>query len=309
MIDILMAVYNGEKYIKTQINSIINQTVSNWRLVILDDCSTDSTLKILNYYKEKYPEKIEVHVNEKNSGGARENFFKLIKFRKYNYVMFCDHDDVWKKDKIENTYRCMLELEQKVASPQEPLLVHTDLSVVDENLKIIDESMIKAQKLNVDDNRLCKLLAQGNVTGCTVMANANLINMMGDFSREIIMHDWWASLIASAFGKIAFLNKPTIYYRQHQNNQVGAKKVGSLKYILKKLSNLKGVKKSINDTYLQAELFYKTYKEILGFRQVKLVEIYSNLPNYNKFKRIRCLFKYDFLKHGILRKLGQILFC
>lgn len=309
MIDILMAVYNGEKYIKDQIDSIINQTISNWRLVILDDCSTDSTLDILNEYRQKYPEKIVVHTNEKNSGGAKENFFKLVKFSKYNYIMFCDHDDVWKKDKIEKTYRCMLELEQKVASPQEPLLVHTDLNVVDENLKLIDQSMVKTQKLNVYDNRLCKLLTQGSVTGCTMMVNANLLNMMGEFSEEIIMHDWWASLIASAFGKMAFLNDPTILYRQHQSNQVGAKKVNSLKYILSKLLNLKEIKKSISDTYAQAGVFYETYKEILSFRQVKILEIYSNLKNYNKVKRIYCLFKYSFLKRGILRKIGQILFC
>lgn len=309
MIDILMAVYNGEKYIKEQIDSIINQTLTNWRLVILDDCSTDSTIEILNKYKERYPDKIVIYRNEKNSGGAKENFFKLIKLIKYNYVMFCDHDDVWNKDKIEKTYRCMLELEQKVASPQEPLLVHTDLSVVDENLKLIDQSMVKTQKLNVYDNRLCKLLAQGSVTGCTMMVNANLINMMGDFSNEIIMHDWWASLIASAFGKIAFLNESTILYRQHQNNQVGAKKVSSLRYILNKILHFKQVKKSIDDTYRQAELFYKKYKDILGFRQAKILKVYSSVANYNKFKRVYYLCKYNFFKIGLLRKIGQILFC
>lgn len=309
MIDILMAVYNGEKYIKDQIDSIINQTISNWRLVILDDCSTDSTLDILNKYRQKYPEKIVVHINEKNSGGAKENFFKLVKFAKYNYIMFCDHDDVWKKDKIEKTYRCMLELEQKLASPKEPLLVHTDLSVVDEKLNLIDKSMVKAQKLNVYDNRLCKLLSQGNVTGCTMMVNANLLNMMGEFSEGIIMHDWWASLIASAFGKMAFLNDPTILYRQHQSNQVGAKKVSSLKYILNTFFNFKKVKKSIIDKYNQAELFYKTYGEILNSSQEKVLKVYSNMMNYSKIKRIYYLFKYDFLMYGTTRKIGQILFC
>ncbi len=304
-----MSTYNAENYIEEQIESILNQTASNWILTILDDCSTDSTPEILKTYRKKYPERIWVYSNKKNIGSAKENFFRLLKFSKYNYVMFCDHDDVWKKNKIERTYRRMLELEQYVQGRQIPLLVHTDLTTVDKDLNVLEESFVNSQGLDPRHIRISRLLSQGVVTGCTTMINRTLINMMGNSSENIIMHDWWACLIAACFGKISFLNESTILYRQHKGNQVGSKKINNLFYNLKRLFEVRKSKKAVNDTYLQASEFYNRFSEDLSKKQAKIIKIYADMQKYNKYQRICTLKKYKMFKKGIFRQLGQILYC
>jgi glycosyltransferase involved in cell wall biosynthesis len=308
MIDILMAVYNGESYISAQIDSIISQSVSNWRLIILDDASKDNTLEILKRYEETHPEQIIVHQNETNSGSAQENFYNLLKYIKHNYVMFCDHDDIWEEQKIEKTYRRMLELEAIVENPKTPLLVHTDLKVVDKNLEVINPSMFKLQNLDSKATRLNQLLVQNIVTGCTVMVNMSLISKMGITPKNSIMHDWWFALIATSFGAISFIEEPTILYRQHSNNQVGAKDVSSFAYKLGRLINKNETKKNISQTYVQAEEFLSKYKESLYEEQIKVLEAYVGIKDKPKLDKIKTLFEYKFFKHGIARKLGQILF-
>ena len=110
MIDILMTVYNGEQYVVPQIESILNQTDSNWKLFIQDDCSTDRTVELIEPYVRRYPERITLLRNEKNSGSAQKNFFSMLPLVEHSYCMFCDHDDVWKPRKVEMTVRRMMEL-------------------------------------------------------------------------------------------------------------------------------------------------------------------------------------------------------
>ena len=113
MIDILMATYNGEKYLAEQIESIINQSYTNWHLYIQDDCSTDRTLTVAFSYQKKFPEKITVIKNTKNSGSAKDNFFSMLSLSTSEYIMFSDQDDIWLPDKIKITHNRMLRLEKK----------------------------------------------------------------------------------------------------------------------------------------------------------------------------------------------------
>lgn len=308
MIDILMAVYNGEQYLSEQLDSIINQTVSNWRLIILDDASKDNTANILRKYAARYPDRVEVHRNIMNSGSAQNNFFNLIKYSTHNYVMFSDHDDVWEQNKIEKTYRRMLELAEEEGMANKPLLVHTDLKVVDENLNEINSSLMNMQNLDYKKDRLNNLLVQNIVTGCTMMTNKALLDMIYKVPKCAIMHDWWFALIACCFGKIGFVDEPTILYRQHSDNEVGAKNTRKLSYKLTKLFNSKKTKKLIKDTYTQAAEFYNTYYKLLDKSQRKLIYIYCRIPKLGKIKKLRTLKKYSFWKNGFTRKLGQMFF-
>ena len=254
MIDILMTVYNGEQYVVPQIESILNQTDSNWKLFIQDDCSTDRTVELIEPYVRRYPERITLLRNEKNSGSAQKNFFSMLPLVEHSYCMFCDHDDVWKPRKVEMTVRRMMELEQ--ANGQDtPLLVHTDLAVADENLKVLSDSMFRSQNLNRKGNRLNNLLVQNNVTGCTMMVNKALVDMVGPAPKHAVMHDWWMALIAACFGKIGFVRQATILYRQHRANEVGAKNARSLSYNARRLAEREQARKVLNDTYLQAREF------------------------------------------------------
>lgn len=306
MIDILMTVYNGERYVIPQIESILNQTDSNWKLFIQDDCSTDRTVELIEPYVKRYPERITLLRNEENSGCAQKNFFSMLPLVEHSYCMFCDHDDVWKPKKIEMTVRRMMALEQ-ANGEDTPLLVHTDLTVTDENLKVISDSMFRTQNLNRKGDKLNNLLVQNNVTGCTVMVNKALVDMVGPTPEHAVMHDWWMALIAACFGKIGFVRQATILYRQHRTNEVGAKNVRSLSYNARRLANREQAKKVLTDTYLQAKEFEQRYHALLKPQDLELLQVYQSLPYFGKLRRISILFRYHLFKHGFARVLGQLL--
>lgn len=307
MITILMTTLNGEKYIAEQIESLLNQTETRWKLVIQDDCSNDKTAEIIQDYVRRYSSKIIFVERESPSGSAKNNFSSMLKFAKTDYMMTCDQDDVWLPQKIEVTLQKILELEETF-SKKIPLLVHTDLKVVDSNLKIVAESMFKRQNLNYCRDGLNNLLVQNIVTGCTLMVNATLLNRIQEIPQESIMHDWWFALIAATFGHIGFVNQSTILYRQHSKNEVGSKNARSLLYNIKRMINTQQSKSVLKDTYKQAKSFSEIYKSQFITPLLHIVYIYSCIPQCKKIKRLVTIYKYNFWKTGFFRRCGQILF-
>lgn len=307
MVTILMAVLNGEKYIAQQIESILQQTVTQWKLVIQDDCSKDRTAKIAKEYAARYAEKIIFSGRKEPSGSAKDNFFSMLQYAEADYTMTCDQDDVWLPDKIEVTLKKMKEIEGRVGS-KKPILVHTDIGVVDDSLKPLAESLFAFQKLDSRRDRLNNLLVQNVVTGCTMMVNRALLNKIQNTPEHAIMHDWWFALVASAFGCIGFVDKPTALYRQHDGNEVGAKDVGSLQYKLKRLFAADQTKSVLAATYEQAKGFMDTYRDQLPEQYLKILAGYVSIPDASKVKKLKTISKYDFWKTGLFRRWGQILF-
>lgn len=247
-IDILMATYNGEKYLSEQIDSILDQTFQDWRLVIHDDGSRDETVRIINAYVEKYPNKI-VHIDDGiRTGGAKNNFFHLMKFVQAEYIMFSDQDDVWEKEKVEITYSEM----KKNEINDVPCLVFTDLKVVDFDLNLISNSLKSYQKLQMPKNLEDSLL-RNCVTGCTMMINSALYQSM-TYPRDALMHDWWCMIeVFKSKGKLVFVEKSPILYRQHADNEVGARKI-DFKSTLNKFLTLNKTLKFLNKQYRQFRL-------------------------------------------------------
>ena len=305
MIDILMATYNGEKYIQEQIESIISQTYTKWRLYIRDDGSVDGTVQIVDKYVHQYPEKI-IRVEHKDyKKSAKLNFAELIYNSDGDYIMCCDQDDIWVSTKIELTLNKMKILEKQYGK-KTVLLVHTDLKVVNENLHEISNSMFKMQKLDKKATTLNKLVVQNSITGCTMMFNKELKKRITRMPNEMIMHDWWIGLIASSFGHIGFVDMPTILYRQHNSNAVGVKNVTTLKYMFKKYKEIESMKKSLDITYDQAVAFLDMYKNQISTSNQKILERYSSLRKMNKYDRIKVVNRYKFFKYGLARRIGQI---
>ena len=139
MIDILMATYNGERYISEQIESILNQTYKNWKLYIRDDGSKDNTISIIRDFEKQYPNKIILVKDKKNGLGAKCNFAELMKYSKQEYCMFSDQDDIWIDNKIEKTLEKMKQAEKKY-SKKTKNFEHTELKVIDVELKDINDS-------------------------------------------------------------------------------------------------------------------------------------------------------------------------
>lgn len=307
MIDILMATYNGEQYIEQQLDSIIKQDDTNWRLLVRDDCSQDNTRKIIQRYQIRYPEKIILIPSTEPSGSAMNNFFKLLDYAENEYIMFADQDDVWKPDKIALTLRKMYEMEAQYGK-ETPLLVHTDLCVVDEALHTINPSIFAMQDMDYRRDKLSNLLVTNIVTGCTMLFNQSLLKLLDEKPKTAVMHDMWIALVAAAFGKIGFVNKASILYRQHGTNANGAKNVKTLNYFKYKIFHRVEIRKMLNLHYRQAGEFLRIYCKQLNISQKIILEEYSKFNNMTWIYRAYVLFKFDLNKKNVIQILGQI-FC
>ena len=221
-VDILLATYNGEKYITEQIESILIQTYTDWRIIARDDGSTDNTLNILKSYAEIYKDKFLLVESGKQNLGPCQNFALLLNFSDAEYIMFCDQDDIWLPNKIKITLDKILEVEN--AYPDKPILIHTDLNIVDDNLNLISDSMWEYQDLDIRiEKELYKISVHNIVTGCTVMINRKARLCSIPIPREALMHDWWIAINICKYGIISHISQSTILYRQHSNNRLGAR--------------------------------------------------------------------------------------
>ena len=199
----------------------------NWRIIIRDDGSTDNTINIINRYLELYPERIELVADNLGNIGVCQSYARLIGVSDAEYIMLADQDDVWLKDKINISIQKMLEYEKR-NSKLAPALIHTNLRVVDNKLNCINKSFMNYQGLNGNRVHLNQLILQNCITGCTILFNRSLKNFILPINNAARIHDWWIAIIASIVGKIIYIDQPTILYRQHSSNTIGAIKKHSL---------------------------------------------------------------------------------
>lgn len=307
MISILLASYNGEKYIAKQIESLLNQTEQRFVLYICDDCSTDRTYEIEKKYAEQYPEKIVLYRNEKNTGSAKHNFIRMMIEHKDDYVMLCDQDDVWIPEKVEITLKKMQALEKEYGKTM-PLLVHTDLRVVNEKLQLIHPSFARMMNADYKKTLFKNQIVQNTLTGCTVMYNKALAELIIGEPKFMVMHDWWLMLIASCFGHIEALPIQTILYRQHGNNLVGTRNMKSIGFMAKFFLKRKQIKQALRESYQQTEAFLCLYGKKMSEKQYILARKYCEIDKLNKAQKIIRIFYLDTFKNGLLRKIAQILY-
>ncbi len=303
MVDILMATYNGEKYIKEQLQTILDQSCKECKLIIHDDGSTDNTVKLIKEVMERYPERIQYIEDGVRTGGAKNNFFHLLKFSTAKYIMFADQDDVWQQNKVENALNCIKKYEKQLG--EIPLMGYSDLVVVDEKLQVINKSFFDMQALSGERNAFNNILVQNIVTGCTVIFNRELLVLCKEMPKEAIMHDWWMALIAAGCGKLFLMKNRDILYRQHGNNTEGAKDCKNPMYLAKKLLEPAKIKKSMLDTRLQAKAFKNILGEKLNEKNRNILNKYIMLDSQSKLERLRTIKKFDFEKNGFIKKIVQ----
>lgn len=238
-LSILLATYNGELYLREQLDSLFSQTFINWNLCIMDDGSTDSTLEIVSDYMTRFTN-IYLFKDETKKQGAKETFFYLLNKVNSDYYMFCDQDDIWLPDKIEKTLQKMFFLEDENSGS--PILINTDLIIVNKRLEVIESSLWNYSKINPHLLVQFKYLAVCNfVTGCTMMINQKVKNIVFPIPEETLMHDAWIALkVINDNGIIGYINEGTILYRLHGNNVVGIEGIDQF-YVWKKIKLIKEV--------------------------------------------------------------------
>ena len=322
-ITVLLAAYQGEEYIAQQLDSILNQTVLNQQkqnpvvpklqIIASDDGSTDGTREILEEYSRNYPEQVVLCHHEKmgvyqSENGAvppaAMNFFWLLGQARGDYVMLSDQDDVWKPHKTERLLAKMRELEE-LLGPEMPILVHSDMEVVDASLQQISPSFFRYQKASPHRNSLAQVLVENPVTGGAVMINRPLLELLQDVPKACVMHDWWIALVASCFGVIAYVPEALYLYRQHDHNTLGAKQIGSAAEIKERLGRQDKVNETYRRMFAQAIALEERYGGEMAVQKRLVLRAYRALRYQSPIGRLRNIVRNHFFKSSLLQTFAQ----
>ena len=325
MVDILLASCNGETYLRTQIESILRQREISWHLYARDDASGDGTREMLGKYQRRFPQKISLAWNPSPQGPG-ENFFHLLSQSRGDYSCFSDQDDVWHPEKLSLTLRFMKALE--AAYPRQPVLVHSDLVLVDENVRSLGNRMCDFTKLPWRGDvklrlpfqgrkadcyirqspwLLSRLLVENHITGNTVMINKRLRELFRPPAR-FCMHDWWLGLMGAALGVVGYIHVPLTAYRQHGANVLGVKSPLHPGQLVKRLTAGEAVRQNYREMFAQARCFYKMYGPLLqGTRQQRILREFIAMEHGSRGEKIKSILQYRFVKSTWPLTLGEML--
>jgi len=222
-----LATYNGAEFLSDQIQSIQEQTISNWTLLVRDDGSVDNTRDVLDKLAAK-DKRIRCIHDTRGCLGAAKNFGELMRvacIKDAEIIFFSDQDDVWLSTKMVEQINALDNMEASYGRDT-PILVYSDLEVVDRWLQPIHHSFMRYQGLTHEAQCPARvLLTQNFVTGCAAVINDSLLKLAVPLPDGVVMHDWWLALCAAACGQIGYLPNSTLRYRQHESNQIGAQRI------------------------------------------------------------------------------------
>ncbi len=289
---IVMATYNGERFVAEQLDSIVNQTYEHWHLLIRDDGSTDGTLKIVERYARE-DARIRLLPDDCKRLGAAASFSALMETAQAEhpkYLLFADQDDVWIPEKIDRLLTEMHKLEQR--GEERPLLVYSDMEVVNARLGTVAHSFMHYQGIGHEyEQPLSVLLVQNFITGCALMLNKPLLNFAVPSAENVMMHDWWLALCAAAYGEIGFVDQRLVKYRLHGGNAVGAKSFWSMLCTNWIVFWRKGMANQ-HCTIRQAEQLLMRMESVQTAQEKSdLVRAYSNILDKSRLSRLTMLRK------------------
>jgi glycosyltransferase involved in cell wall biosynthesis len=305
---ILMATYNGEKYLCDQLKSIQRQTISNWKLLVRDDGSQDGTKEVLRSFAKK-DSRIRYVQDRLGCLGTTGNFGVLMRAASAegaDAIFFCDQDDIWLPSKIATQVYSLQEMEGQHA-PGTPLLCYSDLEVVDQDLHRIHPSFMRYEKLaHEPHNPLHVLSTQNFVTGCAVLINRALLEFATPIPDGIMLHDWWLALCAAACGRIGYVDEPLVQYRQHSRNQIGAVTLDRLVNLSAARRRLSNIREYMFGTIRQAQAL----RERIGANTLRCasgnLELIDGLVlclQHGTVRRIWTIYRLPLRRQGPWRKL------
>ncbi|MGN1021645.1 MAG: glycosyltransferase family 2 protein, partial [Aristaeellaceae bacterium] len=307
-IDVLLAVYNGERFLPPLLESLAGQDDAAFTVLMQDDGSTDGSTALLAAMADK-----DARFRPAEEGGrhlgAKGNFISLIRQATGDYAALCDQDDVWEANRLS---RCRQALEQAEArwGADTPLLVHSDCRLVDAQGALLQESFFRHQGWDPGAVTLPRLLVQNNVTGCTLMMNAALRRLVAERAdpAAMHMHDWFIALTAAAFGHIVFLDEPLVRYRQHGVNVMGASRQTLLQRGVKALGAWRKGKDRIALTYRHTRAFREAYGALLPEDAAAVIDRYLATEAMGKVRRVMAVRRGGYTMQSPVTRMGQLLF-
>lgn len=293
MIDILLATYNGEKYIESQIYSLLAQTHKDWRLFIHDDGSTDKTVEIIKNF-QKIDDRIILVEDGVKCGGAGYNFLHILKnYAQADYVVYCDQDDIWLEHKLQVMYN---RLKQENA----PATVFSGGYLYKDRKEIFGE--IPSPKLT-DFKDI--FFISGGLQGCSLMFNKALLDKVKNYDGYMLMHDDFITISTFTFGKMIYIEEKLMLYRQQHEGKVTANIDLSAKTRL-----LKNCFPVILDKWHRSlKDFFEFYDSELTPNQKKIIADYLEIYNStSKLKSIYLVLKNKFkLNNSVLYLILKII--
>ena len=305
---VLLAAYNGSKYLPALLDSLRNQTDPDFFVIMQDDGSTDNTPEVLRSAAEQ-DIRFVFGSEQGQHLGAAGNFISLIRQARADRILLSDQDDLWEPDKIACLKQAMQEQENRFGA-ETPLLVHSDCSLINEAGDVIGESLFRHQGWDPAAVTLQQLLVQNNVTGCTLIMNEPLRRLVADHARakELFMHDWFIALTAASFGRIAVVDRPLTRYRQHTGNQIGASARSLPGRALAALKNRDEAKRRILLTYTHTKVFRKLYGDELPPKAAQITEAYLATRQMRKIPRVLAVRRMGCVMQSSVTRMGQIFF-
>ena len=307
---ILLATYNGAQFLDAQLKSIQEQEITDWTLLVRDDGSRDHTKKILDEYS-RMDARIRLISGPSKNLGAIENFNLLMHealARGAEIIFFSDQDDVWLPGKMKDQMKRLENLESTYDKAT-PLLIHSDLEVVDEQLtRIHHSSMLYYGLVPNRQSPLRILLGRNYVTGCTTLINRPLLELAVPIPKNIIMHDWWLALCAGACGVIGYVDRPTVLYRQHHQNQIVASKQDSIfnPFRLKIRKRWENGTRNFLHTLEQASSLVKRIEERCrgnAGEAIRMSSLYATCLNKPGIRRAVMMYKLGIQRQTLLRSI------
>ena len=304
MITVLMATYQGARYIREQLDSILAQTAPDIRILIADDHSTDGTDQIIKEYEAQYSRQITCLHYDTPSGGAAANFAQLFRQISSGYVMLSDQDDIWFPHKAERLLAKLKSLEAEFGEAT-PILAHSDMEVADEHGNSVHSSFFQYQHIIPARSRLNQLLVENNVTGAATMVNAAMLPYLQDIPADCSMHDWWMALVACCVGQIGWVEEPLYLYRQHGTNTLGAKT--QMEQYVSRISREEQVRENYRKMFRQADQLQKQLEPELTTEQKQCLQVFLSLPPKSRAEKIRTIKKFRFYKSSWVNTVGMCL--
>ena len=274
-VEVLLATFNGARFLREQIDSIAGQDYAEVRILARDDGSADGTRELLAEYGAAYPEQFEVMPQTGPTSSARGNFLELMHAATGPYVAFADQDDVWLAGKLTEGMAKMRALEARHPA-RTPLLVFTDVQVVDEALGTVAKSLWTHLALRPESiHRPARMLGQSVVTGCTMLINTPMLELARQMPQEAVMHDRWMGLLAAFLGAADFVRTATVLYRQHGGNAIGAVVADSSPGgVVARTVSSAGRRAERQRSEEQAEALLGLYRQQLTFEKKALLKRY-----------------------------------
>lgn len=305
-----MATYEAESWCDVQIATIVAQEHKNWRLLIRDDASTDSTPSILRSWRDRHPDKILILNEDKPCNlGVTGNFSALMAASTAPYLMFSSWDDVWYRDKITKALSGIKRVEQRRGGAC-PILVHTDWRIVDDNLRQVSNSARRKYGLVPERaTSIGSLFLENQAWGCTVIANRALLQKAGAVPPEATCEDRWLALTALAFGEMGWIPDVTVDWRRHGKND-SAEPSTVVSAILSILRSPAEYRRGFQSKVLYSqgiiEAFYARFRGSLSSKDRAAIEAFLGLRSMNFWERRRAILKHRILYSSTLRNLGLL---